>query len=244
MAPRARPSHCDPFHMAFDSSTNYPDFERDFSPLDGPHSYQLGSGGLSLFLDKPDGRITTKDGTNNKVAEGSTLNSTFTVLYGKVTYTFSGPAVPGVVTAAILIALESDEIDIELVGGRPTQWQTNTFAPAPGENKPLYSTFSSLEDYPHGHKTVAESHAYTIDWNPERIVWSVDGSEVRTLRADDTRKNGSLHYPSHPARLQFGIWDASAPAGTSEWARGPIDWEKYPERMSAVFESIEVECPY
>ena len=105
LAPRARGSHCDPFHMTFDSSTNYPDFERDFAPLDGSSSYELGSGGLSLFLDKPSGRITTKDGVNSQVAEGSTFNSTFTVLYGKVTYTFSGPAVPGVVTAAILIGL-------------------------------------------------------------------------------------------------------------------------------------------
>ena len=58
-----------------------------------------------MFLDKPAGRITTKDGVNSQVAEGSTFNSTFTVLYGTVTYTFSGPAVPGVVTAAILIGL-------------------------------------------------------------------------------------------------------------------------------------------
>ena len=105
LAPRARGSHCDPFHMTFDSSTNYPDFERDFAPLDGSSSYELGSGGLSLFLDRPSGRIATKDGVNSQVAEGSTFNSTFTVLYGKVTYTFSGPAVPGVVTAAILIGL-------------------------------------------------------------------------------------------------------------------------------------------
>ena len=62
--------------------------------------------------------------------------------------------------------------------------------------------------------------------------------------ADETRKNGDLHYPSHPARLQFGIWDASSPKGTSEWARGPIDWGITPERMSALIESIEVECPY
>lgn len=61
---------------------------------------------------------------------------------------------------------------------------------------------------------------------------------------DDTREHGFLHYPSHATRLQFGIWDASAPSGTSEWARGPIDWTNASARMSAVFESIEVECPY
>ncbi len=66
----------------------------------------------------------------------------------------------------------------------------------------------------------------------------------RRHAAGETEVNGTPHYPSHPSRLQFGIWDASSPAGTCEWARGPIDWESAPGRMSAVFEGIEVECPY
>ena len=98
-----RPSHCNPFRMSFGSSTNRPDFERSFAPLDAPGSYQLSAKGLNLFLDKPSGKIVTNDNVNNKVAEGSTFNSTFTVLYGRVTYNFSGPEVPGVVSAAILL---------------------------------------------------------------------------------------------------------------------------------------------
>ena len=31
---------------------------------------------------------------------------------------------------------------------------------------------------------------------------------------------------------------------TSEWARGPIDWEKAPARVTATFLSLEVQCPY
>ncbi len=101
-----RPSHCKPFHMSFSgSSTNYPDFEKSFAPLDAPDSYELSANGLSLFLDKPSEKVVTKDHVNSKVAEGSTFNSTFTVLYGRVTYNFSGPAVPGVVAAAILIGV-------------------------------------------------------------------------------------------------------------------------------------------
>ena len=68
--------------------------------------------------------------------------------------------------------------------------------------------------------------------------------DEEVLVVGGTSKNGALHYPTHVSRLQFGIWDASSPAGTSEWARGPIDWNKAPRRMSAVFESIQVECPY
>ena len=99
------PSHCNPFRMSFGSLADYLDFERSFAPLDGPNSYELSAKGLSLFLDKPSGKVVTKDHVNNKVSEGSTFNSTFTVLYGKVTYNFSGPAVPGVVSAAILLGV-------------------------------------------------------------------------------------------------------------------------------------------
>jgi len=61
---------------------------------------------------------------------------------------------------------------------------------------------------------------------------------------DQTQKNGALHFPSHPTRIQLGIWDASSPAGTAEWAKGPIDWSTAPARMTAYFKSVTVECPY
>ncbi|KAI0742066.1 glycoside hydrolase [Daedaleopsis nitida] len=230
--------------MSFDTHTPTPEFERNFAPLSPPSSYSLGADGLNLYLDKPAGKVTTTGHMNDKVGDGSTFNSTFTVRYAKVTYTFSAPAVSGVVTAAILIAPERDEIDIELLGGDTSHWQTNVFAPASGETEPLYNAFNTIQIYPYKPKTVSAVHSYTIDWSPERIVWSVDDFQVRTLHKDDTERNGALHFPTHVSRLQFGIWDASAPEGTSEWARGPIDWSKAPKRMSAVFKSVKVECPY
>jgi hypothetical protein len=70
--------------------------------------------------------------------------------------------------------------------------------------------------------------------------------ELTVGRTEDTRIDGSpiLHYPLYPTRLQLGIWDASSPSGTSAWAKGPIDWEKAPEVISAIVKSVTVECPY
>lgn len=62
------------------------------------------------------------------------------------------------------------------------------------------------------------------------------------LDTDQTRKNGVLHFPSHPARIQLGIWDASSPAGTAEWGKGPIRWDEAPARMAAVVRSVRVDC--
>ncbi|KAH9855274.1 concanavalin A-like lectin/glucanase [Lenzites betulinus] len=240
---RPRRSQCEPFSINFSGSQSS-EFSRYFVPISPAGSYELGSDGLDLYLDRPHGKINTKGNVNDKVAEGATINSTATLLYGKVTYTLSAPAVAGVVSAAILIADEHDEIDIELLGADPKHWQTNVFSPAPHDEQPLYGAFGGIEDFSHGPKDVSDVHSYTIDWNAERIEWSVDGTEVRTLHKVDTKKNGALHYPTHPTRLQLGIWDASAPAGTSEWARGPIDWETAPNKMRVTFQSVQVECPY
>ena len=68
------------------------------------------------------------------------------------------------------------------------------------------------------------------------------GSGWDCALAAETEINGTMHYPSHAARVQLGIWDASNPAGTSEWARGPIDWKAAPKRISATFKSVTIEC--
>jgi hypothetical protein len=67
---------------------------------------------------------------------------------------------------------------------------------------------------------------------------------VSKFLLEDTDINGIKHFPSHASRIQLGIWDASNPAGTSSWAKGPIDWDTTPPRVTAVVKSVTVECPY
>lgn len=128
----------------------------------------------------------------------------------------------------------------------------------------MYGVFSSRENIPSPDHTIAQLHSYGIDWSMDRIVWSVDGKDVRTLTksegpplqttlektliirhpfSEQTLKDGTWHYPSHPARVQLGIWDASNPVGTAEWARGPIEWKDAPQKVKALIKSVTVECP-
>ncbi|EMD38766.1 glycoside hydrolase family 16 protein [Gelatoporia subvermispora B] len=237
-------SECEELSTTFNSGNISSGLSSDtsFVAISPAGSYSTNSDGLQLFLTRPNGKITTKGSINDKVATGATINSTFTFLYGRVTFYFSGPTVPGIVTAAILVGDSHDEIDIEILGGDPKHWQTNIFAPSPHNNGTIYGAFSGVEKYASG--TVDDIHAYTIDWSSTRIAWSVDGREVRSLASEDTMKNGARHFPAKPMRIQLGIWDASSPEGTSEWARGPVDWNTAPHKMSAVFQNITVDCPY
>lgn len=86
----------------------------------------------------------------------------------------------------------------------------------------------------------------------------MDGADVRTLRKgnvdlltleneshsspEDTIRNGVYHFPSHPAHIQLGVWDASSPSGTAAWAKGPVDWKSAPSSMSAMVKSIRIGC--
>lgn len=60
--------------------------------------------------------------------------------------------------------------------------QTNIFAPQPHEKEPLYGVFGGLESFPSSSNTINSLHTYTVDWNSERIIWSVDGHHVRTIQ--------------------------------------------------------------
>ncbi|KAJ6610234.1 glycoside hydrolase family 16 protein [Mycena sp. CBHHK59/15] len=215
-------SQCQSFHTSFDQSSMYPSPGAHFIPISPEGSYSLTSSGLELYLHKPEGPVTTATGVNDKIGNGATINSTFVLFNGKVTIQASSPTISGVVVASILIGdSSSDEVDIEFICGEPTKWQTNLFVPDPRDTQPAYGVFSSKEDV----DSITKTHSYSIDFNRERIAWALTG-----------RSSGRWR------RTNLGIWDASAAAGTAEWARGPVDWTHAPDKITAVIRSVTVEC--
>jgi len=86
----------------------------------------------------------------------------------------------------ILTGDQLDEIDIELLGGDEKHWQTNVFAPSRRDPKRHYGVFSAIDKVPASSDespTIEDYHTYSIDWNKERIIWSIDGKTMRTLSA-------------------------------------------------------------
>ncbi|KAJ8521224.1 hypothetical protein ONZ45_g2015 [Pleurotus djamor] len=237
---------CRPFHTSFPASDVSQGGTTPFTVISDRSSYSTTKNGLDMYLRKPAGPVTTHDGENDKLGLGCTVNSTFILHYGKVTFDLTAPGDPGyggLVSAFILVGDDSrDEIDIELLGGDPTHMQSNVYAPQPQDKEPVYGAQSSKDTMPQGSR-ISTRHSYTIEWSSERIKWSIDGKEIRTLHASSAFVNGIKRYPSHPMRLQLGIWDASSPKGTSEWARGPMAWSRLPDSLTVTVHSITVECP-
>ncbi|KAJ3789778.1 concanavalin A-like lectin/glucanase [Lentinula aff. detonsa] len=248
--------HCQPFYTTFSDPSTVADSNSNpsnspFVALSPPETYAITSNGLEMYLQRPKGEVHSTNGMNDNLGEAATINSTFWMDSGKVTYEVSCDYVPGVVCAFILIdavqvsdgELHLDEIDVELVGSGSARWQTNIFKPSKADPEPHYGHFDTKEQYPQN-PSYTSFHKYSISWDSEKIVWGVDGQDARTMRKEDTYINGVPHFPgeSDSLRLQLGIWDGSGAEGTSTWAGGPVNWDTAPQKIVATVRSVSVEC--
>lgn len=130
-----------------------------------------------------------------------------------------------------------DEIDYEWIGSETTQVQTNYFGKG------------DTSSYDRGGKTAVTNpstsfHTYGIEWTQSSIIWSIDGTTIRTLVPSQVTAD-ALHsdlYPQTPMQIKIGSWSGGDPSnspGTIEWAGGETDYSKGPYNM--VVKSIKIQ---
>ncbi|KAJ2762871.1 putative glycosidase CRH2 [Coemansia sp. BCRC 34490] len=178
------------------------------------------------------------DSAQNK-GFGATVDATHTFLYGKATARVKTASIaPGVVSSFIFRSdVTGDEIDFEWVGKSPSEVQTNYYY----RNVLNYQQMVpyTLTD------TSAAFHDYSFEWTADKIVWSVDGTAIRTLNRADTYDSatGKYSFPDTRGRVAFSIWDGgnSGAQGTQEWAGYPTPWTASTV-YSMYVDSITIQC--
>lgn len=167
----------------------------------------------------------------NKPGQAPTIETDFYIFYGVATVVLKASTGPGIISSIVLESDDLDEIDWEFFGSGQYQpmAQTNFFG------KGNTTTYDRATFHPVSLAPMEAFHTYTVDWNPDRIIFSVDGAVVRTLLATDPLTIGRYNYPQTPCRLKLGNWAGGAkgaPQGTLDWAGGETNYDSVPYTMT------------
>lgn len=138
--------------------------------------------------------------TVGKSGDAPTLTSNFYIMFGHVEFVIKTAPGTGIVSSAVLQSDDLDEIDWEWLGGDDSQVQSNYFSKG-------RTTTYDREQYHADPNHSATFHTYTVDWNADRIIWSIDGTDVRTLTPDESQDQ----YPQTPMQVKVGSWAGGDP---------------------------------
>jgi endo-1,3-1,4-beta-glycanase ExoK len=113
-----------------------------------------------------------------------------------------------------------EELDVEVLGKNDAKtWQSNLITGNPREtSEELYTSPTSLAD---------DYHTYQLEWTPEYVSWSIDGTEVRRTEGGQASELGNPHS------LRFNAWSSESTGWAGDLDEGAlpayqfVNWIRY-----------------
>lgn len=177
-------------------------------------------------------KLTELDPTKSYSFYGAELTGRDQFKYGRFEARMKMAAISGSVSSMFVYYDNSwikeeepwNEIDIEVLGKAPAQWQSNIIT---REGNPSIKKNTSTESKPlhdFGFDATQDFHLYAIVWTPEYVAWEIDSVEVRrdTLGgAHGTHADADqVKFLTQEQSLRFNLWASNSAAWTGKWAGG------------------------
>lgn len=164
---------------------------------------------------------------------GVEIYSKQTVRFGRWEFRMKAAATPGTVSSFFTYFNDSylgtkpwREIDIEVLGKKPTQFQSNLIT---GNAS---SKVTSEDYHSNGADLSTSYHTYTLDWTPDSIVYRLDGKTVRKTSAPD-QQVVDLRDTDQGYRMNVWASTSSAWVGALDKSKLPVlqivRWMRYSE---------------
>jgi len=172
---------------------------------------------------------------------GAELTGRDQFTYGRFEARMKMVSIPGSVSSmflyydpSYLLADEPwNEIDIEILGKNPGEWQSNLITREPNvinpdgtEKKNSKQTSEFVTGF--GFDATADFHLYAMIWTPEYISWEIDSVEVRrdVYGMEHKTTHDQVAYMTKEQSLRFNLWAAKSAAWVgkftgAELADGP-----------------------
>lgn len=122
-----------------------------------------------------------------------------------------------------------NEIDIEVLGKNPGQWQSNIITRYPNEEgQKAHKNITSEYIHQFGSNATEEFHLFGLIWTPEYIAWEIDSVEIRRDYYGQTRteKNGpeqdQVAFMTMEQSLRFNLWSAASTGWVGKFTGGEL----------------------
>lgn len=158
---------------------------------------------------------------------GAELTGRDQFTYGRFEARMKMVSIPGSVSSMFLYYDPSylldnepwNEIDIEVLGKNPGEWQSNLITREPNvmlEDGTKKTGIKQTSEYVtgFGYDATADFHLFALIWTPEYISWEIDSVEVRrdVLGMETKTVHDQVAFMTEQQSLRFNLWASKSAA--------------------------------